>query len=97
MSNVTDKLSELVSLCNFGVYVEVNPQRDSYQSVGDWIKDQSLMVPDYFDDTDPEVISEMIRTDTVVVVQFYPDTPVAFYVVIHHDLAEALDEALYCF
>ena len=97
MSNVTDKLSELVSLCNCGVYVEVNPHRDSYQTAGDWLEDHQLMSPDCIDDIDPEVISEMMRTDTVVDIQFYASTPVGFYRVIHHDLSEALDEALSCF
>ena len=93
MSNVTDKLSELVSLCNFGVYIKVNPHRDLYKTACDWVRDHQFMFSYCIDDIDPEVISEMMRTDTVVDIQFYPSTPVGFYRVIHHDLSEALDQA----
>jgi hypothetical protein len=45
-------------------------------------------------DTPPEVRAEMIRLNTVVDVQFYPDTPVGFYRVAHYDIDAALDAAL---
>ena len=38
----------------------------------------------------------MIETDTIVVLQFYPDTPIGSYSIWHHDLDAALDAALSC-
>lgn len=37
----------------------------------------------------------MIETNTIVELQFYPDTPIGFYRVYYCDLDAALDEA-YC-
>lgn len=91
-----EALKELMSKCKCGVYVSVNSHRDNRDSVGQWIEDQRTMGSS-IDRTDPEVLAEMIRTDAVIDVQFYPCTPVGSYRVIHHDLDAALHKALECF
>lgn len=91
-----DALKKLMSKCKCGVYVTVNMHRDNHESVGQWIEDQRCMGPS-IDQTSAEVLAEMMRLDTVVEVQFYPDTPVSFFRVVHYDLDAALAKALECF
>lgn len=38
----------------------------------------------------------MIDTDTIIDLQFYPDTPIGSYSVYHYDIDMAIDEALEC-
>ncbi len=89
-----DKLKELLSRCKCGVFLTVNEHRDYYQSVAQRLADLSEREcpPTYTDD----VRDGMIKADTIIEVQFYPDTPIGSYVVLHHDLDAALDEALAC-
>jgi len=87
----TDKLKQLISHCKCGVYITVNEHKDAYDSVEKWLFDNSAR----FDDgLDPVVLEAMIDLDRVVEIQFYPDTPVGFYIIPHHDIDEALNEAL---
>ena len=90
-----DKLKELLARCKCGVYVQVNVHRDEYQTAAQWWDGQDIS-GDSLKDTAPEVRAEMIRLDTVVDVQFYPDTPVSFYRIVHFDIDAALDAALAC-
>jgi hypothetical protein len=91
-----DKLKELLARCKCGVYVQVNVHRDVYETAEQWWETQDIC-GDSLKFTPPEVRAEMIRLNTVVDVQFYPDTPVGFYRVAHHDLDAALGAALACF
>ncbi len=89
------KLQELLSKCKCGVFVSVNEHRDYYQSADDSLKEQdSFECPP---EIEPEIRKVMVETNTIVHVQFYPDTPVGSYSIYHYDLDAALDEALNCF
>lgn len=88
-----DKLKKLLSKCKCSVCLEVNKHRDYYQTVEDYLSDMECGGPI---DVDQEVRDKMIELDTVVEVQFYPDTPIGFYNILHYDLDTALDEALKC-
>ena len=46
------------------------------------------------DNIDKDKIEEMIRRDTIVKIQFYPNTPVGFYLIYHYDIDKAIDIAL---
>lgn len=92
-----DKLKDLMSRCKCGVYVTVNAHRDVYESVEVFLSDMSSQGDHEALEIDPEVKAKMIETNTVVQVQFYPNTPISFYVIRHYDLDAALDEALSCF
>jgi hypothetical protein len=86
-----DKLKELMRRCKCGVYVTVNLHRDNYETA-----EQALT-----DRIDGRVVeaairAKMIETDTIIEVQFYPETPISFYWVMHYDLDAALDHALAC-
>jgi len=85
-----DKLKQLMGLCKCGVFVTINEHRDYYMSVAEYIKDEG----DRFACDDAKVISMMEQTDTIVEVQFYQFTPVAFMSVAHYDLDAALDKAI---
>ena len=90
-----DKLQKLISLCKCGVHLTVNAQRDYYATAEQHLNDLfSLECPP---DIEPEVYNEMIKTDIIVELHFYPDTPIGSYSVYHYDLDSALNEALACF
>ena len=83
-----DKLKELLSRCKCGVYVSVNEHRDMYESVEDHLSHRDI------EDVESDVFKKMIETNTIIHIQYYPDTPIGFYSVYHYDLNMALDEAL---
>jgi hypothetical protein len=80
-----DKIQKILERCKCSFTIEVNDHRDVYETVETYVSSE---------DISPEVLAEMIAKDTVVRVQFYPDTPVGFYVIYHHDLDAALNEAI---
>lgn len=88
-----DKLKDLISLCKCGVYVTVNEHRDVYMTALQAIEEYEANGGSVATD----VRDGMMEKDTIVTVQFYPDTPIGFYCVWHYDLDAALDEALACF
>ena len=90
-----DALKELLSKCKCGVFITVNQHRNYYQSVNDKLDEIACLEdpPDISED----VRNKIIETDTVIEIQFYPDTPIGSYSVYHWDLDMALDEALECF
>ena len=89
-----DKLKELLSRCKCGVFVVVNEHRDYYQSAEQRLEELSLFeCPSVITD---EVRAKMVELDTIIDVQFYPDTPISSYSIYHYDLDAALDEALAC-
>jgi hypothetical protein len=89
-----DKLAILLARCKCGVFLTVNQHRDYYQTA-----EQALEEAAKFEcppEIDSNVRAEMIRTNTIVELQFYPDTPIGSYDIWHHSLDAALDEALAC-
>lgn len=84
-----EKIKKLVSLCKAGVILEVNENRNYYQSVNDYI--HSIQDEE---EISQEIIDKMIELNTVVSLQFYPDTPIGSYTIWHYDIDMAIDEAL---
>ena len=84
-----NKLQELMNRCKCGVYVTVNEHRDTYETVESWLHEQGADISD-------SVKSEMITRNTLISVQFYPETPISFHVIYHFSLDAALSEALRC-
>ena len=89
-----DKLKQLLARCKCGVFLTVNEHRDYYRSVA-YTLDQ-IACRECPPEIEDGVRAKMIETDTIVELQFYPDTPVGSYSIYHHDLDAALDEALQC-
>jgi hypothetical protein len=92
-----DKLKELMRRCKCGVYVTVNAHRDVYETAEMFLSETSTQGDHEHIQIDPAVKAKMIETNTVIEVQFYPNTPISFYVLRHYDLDAALDQALACF
>ena len=90
-----NKLQKLMSMSKCTVHLTVNQHRNYYESVQDRINYlDSVECPIQIEAT---VLDTMISTDTMIELQFYPDTPIGSYCIYHHDLDSALDEALACF
>lgn len=90
-----DELKELLSRCKCGVFITVNQHRDYYQFVTQKLEEIDCLEDP--PDISKEVRAKMIEADTIIEIQFYPDTPIGSYSVYHWDLDMALDEALECF
>lgn len=84
---------KLLGRCKCGVFLTINEHRDYYQSVADRLDE--FRERDWSDFTDEEA-AEMLAADTIVELQFYPDTPGGFYCVVSHDLDVAIKKALAC-
>lgn len=89
-----DKLKELFAHCKCGIYLTVNEHRDYYQTAAQALDEaDGLECPPQIA---PDVKARMIETNTIVRLQFYPDTPIGSYNIWHYDLDAALDAALSC-
>lgn len=89
-----DKLAVLLSKCKCGVFLIVNAHRDYYETA-----EQSLKEKDGYEcppEIEDVVRRIMIETNTIIELQFYPDTPIGSYSIYHYDLDAALTEALGC-
>ena len=84
-----DKLKELMDKCVISVKVEVNVHHDYYETV-----EQHLNYEQEPPEIAPEVLAEMIRLDRCIKITYYPFTPVSFNTIFHHDIDQAIDEAL---
>lgn len=80
------RLIDLAGMCKGSVNVNINPHRDRYQDVTEYL---------YHEDISEDIRRECILRDTVVQIDFYPTTPLReLEVVIHYDLEAATQEAL---
>ena len=84
-------LSKLLQLCKCGVFININSHINSYTTAKSVI-DNNLA--DEFDDTSDDIRLKMIELNTIVEIQFYPNTPVGSYVIYHYDVDKAITEAL---
>jgi len=91
---MTDKLKQLLAGCKCGVFLTVNEHRDYYETAEESLDEArgNECPPEIADD----VRAQMIATNTIVRLQFFPHTPIGSYEIWHHDLDAALTEALAC-
>jgi uncharacterized membrane protein len=87
-----DKIKQLQEECKCWISIEINEHRNNYETVEQyfedhWKKQHKEEIPKY-------VYDEMVRTNTIVSIQYYPNTPIGFNVVYHYDLEMALDGIL---
>ena len=87
--NTLDKLKFLLENCKHSCMISINDHRDYYESVEDCLQTCESANP-----IDPDILAEMIRKDTIVHIQFYPDTAITFYCIWHHDIDAAMDLAV---
>ena len=88
-----EKLNKLTQRCKCGVHLAVNLHRDYYETVEQHFKSNPIDEKD-LEDIDKDVYEKMKETNTIIELQYYPDTPIGFYKVYHYDLEMAIDEAL---
>jgi len=87
-----EKLNELIKLSKCGIYLNINTHRDSYETVEQYFED--IIRKEDFEDIPSDLLDKMKELDTIIELQFYPDSPVGFYTVYHYDLESAIDIAL---
>lgn len=93
MTQITDLMQSLASKCKFSVTVTINEHRDKNQTVEEYFNDLVSINAVDMEDIQ-EVMAEMITTNTVIDIHFYPTSSVGYYNVYHWDLAEGLKLAL---
>lgn len=80
-------MKRIMEMCKCGVHLTINNHRDYYQKIEEFVSEHSV-------EADDGVIEKIIETDTIVELQFYPHTPIGFYIVHHYDIDLAIAEAL---
>lgn len=93
---IMNELKELLSKCKASVSITVNQHRDYYQSVKDYIEGQAQLDEDLIEEIGLDVYEEMQKTNTVIEVQAYPDTPIGSYRILHYDIDKAVRIMLDC-
>jgi hypothetical protein len=83
-----EKLNQLKNKCKGSVSLGLNPHKDYYESVEDYIPKGDI------EDIPKDVLKEIVNTNTLVVLQFYLDSPVGSYTVYHYDIETAVEIAL---
>ena len=78
-------MKELQALCKGSVYVTINGHRTYHTDIATYLYE--LRNPE---EQDQKLIREIIAHDNLVEIQAYPDTPIGFYTVLHHDFDEAV-------
>ncbi len=91
-----NELKELLSKCKASVSITVNQHRDYYQSVEDYIEKQAFIDEGLIEEIGLDVYEEMQKTDTVIEIQAYPETPIGSYRVMHYDINKAVRIILDC-
>lgn len=91
-----NKLKELLSKCKASVSITVNQHRDYYQSVKDYIEERAQLDEDLIEEIGLDVYEKMQKTNTVIEIQAYPDTPIGSYRIFHYDIDKAVQIMLDC-
>ena len=89
-----ENLKELISKCKAEVCITVNEHKSAYKDVISYFTCESYTNPELLEEIGEDVYQRMVETDTIIEIQFYPDTPVGFYRVYHYDLEKAIEIAL---
>jgi hypothetical protein len=88
------KLGSLLARCKCSVQLTVNGHRDVYDTPEDRLAEfEKWECPP---EIDADVRAGILRTGNILELQFYPDTPIGAYYIVHHDLDAALADALEC-
>jgi len=90
-----NKLSQIQQKCKCSVSISINKYKDYYQTIQEGIDDVNRILGSCGSEPlSKEMVNKMIECNTIIDLQFYPDTPVGSYSIYHYDLEMALDEAL---
>ena len=83
------KIKQLQQLCKAAIHLTINDHKNCYMSVSDYLDDSPCT-----DELSEDVKAKMVELDTIVELQFYPNTPVGFLQLFHYDVDMALQVAL---
>ena len=85
-------MKEILNKCKCGVFFTANEHKDYYEQPEEWLIEQMQNQSD-IDEIGKDIWEEMIKRDNVLVLQFYPDTPIGFYRIFHYDYDKLLEKA----
>ena len=88
-----EKLITIINRVKCGFYLTINAHRDYYETVEKYFQSNPINQGKQ-EEIDKDVFQRMKETNTIVEIQFYPDTPIGFYTVYHYDVERALEEAM---
>ncbi len=91
-----NKLNDLICRCKCGVSLTVNKHRNYYEKAAHYLSvcHETEEDGEGIYGCDPDTLATMIEMDTIVELQFYPETSISFYQIAHYDVEMAIDEAL---
>lgn len=87
-----NNLIKLLFLCKYGVFLTVNEHRDYYRTVEQKLNE--LSTAENISEISNEIKQKMIETNTIIELQFYPNTPIGSYILLHYDIEKILEEAI---
>ena len=87
--------SKLLDRCKATVHVTINDHKTVYQTA-EYFIENDIMTLECPPKIDADIIKGMIENDSIVEIQFYPDTPIGFYSVYHYDFDECAKLAWEC-
>lgn len=90
---MNNDLIKLIQTCKCGVYLTVNPHRDSYETVEQYFNSNPINQENLID-IDKDVYDMMKKLNMIIELQFYPHTPIGSYTIFHYDIDMILNEAL---
>lgn len=88
-------IEDIIEKCKCGVYLTVNRHRDYYETAEQFISDD--VNSGLFIDVPEDEKQRMIDTNTIVELQFYPNTPIGSYCVLAASMSKVLRLAEECF
>lgn len=87
-------MKKIAQRCKAGVYLRINEHKDRYKSAFDYIEElRAIGAIEDEDDVEEEILNIMIKTDSIVELTFYPETPIGSYTVYHYDVDLAIEQA----
>ena len=88
---MNDELKELMDYCKCGLYIEINPQKDTYDTAEQWFKDRARGDEEFEKEIkeDPE-IQKCIKENIIIEITAYPRTPIGNVIGYYTDIDEAI-------
>jgi len=87
-------MKKIINKCKCSISLGINKHRDYYETAEQYVN--NINGRNDREEIEDELKYRMIDTDTIYELQFYPDTPVGFYVVYGTSLDEVINKAKEC-
>lgn len=87
-----EKFQQLLAHCKCGVHLTINENKNYYETAKKYLEE--LKQKGHLEEVSEEEIKNMIKLDRIIELQFYPNTPIGFYIIYHYDLKKAIEKAL---